>query len=144
MTPILHHARQAILIASLLGSTSLAQAEPGPANAAQPAQLSMAAELTDSYTTCYFNNNGSITWKWGLTASNGWYKFKGTWIKTKYTNGINKFSTTTSYSEIYQSCVNSQAYYNVSGNLFAIFTALSNTGDNYPIVVGGGELYPLY
>jgi hypothetical protein len=96
------------------------------------------------YTTCYFNNNGSITYKWGLTPSSSWYTFTGTWVKTPYTK-LDKFKTTVAYQEIYDSCVNSKSYYSVSGELFAIFAAGGwSTDANYPILLGGGELFPEY
>lgn len=96
-----------------------------------------------SNTACYFIDKGSVQWKWGLKSNNGWYEFSGDWITTTYTK-IEKFKTTVGYDEIYKSCENSKKYYGVTGDLFAIFAATSGAGSNYPIVVGGGELFPLY
>lgn len=138
-------------VAMLLAITNAAWAGSGPGDSDSPPPMAnavaMTAEATDSdssNTACYFNNNGSVTWQWGLKSDNGWYSFTGQWVTTPYTK-LQKFSTTTtSYDSIYQSCVNSQKYYKVDGQLFAIFAATSGAGSNYPILVGGGDVFPSY
>ncbi len=137
--------------ALLLAASTAALAGSGPGDSASPPPMAKAAAVaataTDSdssNTACYFNNNGSISWQWGLKSDNGWYSFTGQWVTTPYTK-VQKFSTTTTtYDSIYQSCANSQKYYKVDGQLFAIFAATSGAGSNYPILVGGGDLFPNY
>lgn len=130
----------------LLSGSAPLFAESGPEYEESPpasVQSTASTASSSSSTACYFNDNGSITWKWGLTSTNAWYYFSGDWVTTDHTK-IEKFSTTVSYDEIYQSCMSSQAYYSVPGNLFAIFAATSGIGKNYPILLGGGELFPQY
>lgn len=130
----------------LLSSSIPAMADPGPKDSKNPpafhsSTTSIASGSESSNTACYFNDNGNISWHWGLAPNNSWYSFPGSWITTPYTK-IQKFKTSTSYNEIYQSCEQSQKYYKFNGNLFAIFAATSGTGNNYPILLGGAELYP--
>lgn len=130
----------------LLSVSASLFAESGPEDSESPPDLLQPMASTtsgSSSTACYFNDNGSIRWTWGLTSSDAWYYFSGDWVTTGYTK-IQKFSTSVSYTDIYQSCMNSKMYYKVSGNLFAIFAATSSSGSNYPILLGGGELFPQY
>ena len=141
--------RLSVAMLLVVAQTTLAGAGPADSDSPPPiakaaAMAAGAADSESSNTACYFNNNGSITWQWGLKSDNGWYSFTGQWITTAYTK-VEKFSTTTTtYDSIYQSCVNSQKYYKVGGQLFAIFAATSGVGNNYPILVGGGDLFPNY
>ena len=140
-----------VSVAMLLAFANVALAGSGPGDSDSPppmmkaaAKAGTSAESDSSNTACYFTDNGSITWKWGLNSDNSWYSFAGQWLQTPYTK-VEKFSTTsTSYDAIYQSCVNSQKYYGVGGQLFASFAATSGVGSNYPILVGGGDLFPNY
>lgn len=101
-------------------------------------------DATTSYASCYFRtSSGSTTWQWALTVTDAYYTFPGDWITTPHT-GIEKFKTTTSYEDLYDACQYSKIYYGVNGTLYSIFAATSSIGYNYPIVVGGAELFPLY
>lgn len=136
----------------LLAASTSAFSGYGPGDSTSPPPIARAAAATATaetytYTTCYFidnkDNKDIITWNWGLKSDNGWYRLTGHWVKTPYTK-VEKFSTATTYDSIYQSCMNSQKYYKVGGQLFAIFAADSGSGHNYPILVGGGDLFPNY
>ncbi|WP_205525544.1 hypothetical protein [Pyxidicoccus trucidator] len=81
-----------------------------------------------------------MTWYWGLTSNFGYYSFSGDWVQTPYTNVL-KFRSTTPYSELCAACNNAKAYYGVPGNLYAFFASTSGWGSNYPIVLGGNELF---
>jgi hypothetical protein len=143
----LHRALRTVIWVSSLSASGMLLAEPGPKESAAPpaiARSRMTAVGADtSNTACYFKDGTNITWKWGLTSTNAWYSFSGNWIKTEYTK-VEKFKTTVSYNDVYSSCSNSQSYYKVKGNLFAIFAATSNVGSNYTILLGGGDLFPDY
>jgi len=132
------------------GADDSGSGNSGPGNSTNPPPISRSteamnmAESDSSNTACYFNDDGSISWKWGLKSDNGWYSFTGQWVTTPYTK-LTKFSTTTTtYESIYNSCVNSKKYYDVDGELFAIFAATSGIGKNYSILLGGGDLFPNY
>ena len=135
-----------VVLSCLLTAKSFQSKNRGPAVSANPPELPKgAASSPDStYTACYFrDSNGKVSWQWGLKSDNQWYSLSGQWIKTEFTK-LEKFETTESYASIYDSCENSKNYYKVSADLFAIFAANKGAGYNYPIVVGGGELFPLY
>ena len=96
-----------------------------------------------SSVACYFNNGKAITWRWGLTTANkeSFYSFPGEWKKTEYTKQ-KKFFSPVSYAAVFDSCTNAKKFYKEEGAVFAMFAAVSDTGANYPIVLGGTELYP--
>lgn len=147
MRPALKFIALSLMALSCLLRTELSESQTrGPKDKASPPELkrSTGAGASSSYTTCYFRDSkGSISWEWGLKSDNGWYSMSGNWITTSLTK-IQKFETTDSYESIYASCENSKKYYKVSGDLFAIFAATSGAGSNYPILVGGGELFSQY
>ena len=103
----------------------------------------MPAFADSSYIACYFNNNGSVTWQWGLNSDNSYYTFNGDWKTTPQTK-IEKFFSLEPYSNLCAACANAKKYYKVSGDLFGIFAATKNAGYNYPIVLNGIEVSPMY
>ena len=121
-------------------------AEPGPENSESPLaslQSAVSGTPTLSSITCYFNNKGEITWRWGLKSNYAYYYITGDWMKTKYTK-LEKFNTSASFDDIHLACMNAKVYYKESGELFAIFTAKNRIGYNYTILPGGNELFPEY
>ena len=123
--------------------SSAAQSVEAPAQPEAAAAAAAAAAAT-SNVACYFRkDDGTVSWQWGLTGSNAYFSFQGQWRKTDHTK-IQKFFSTAEYSDICDACKYAQAYYKETGNLFAIFAATSGAGYNYPVVLGGNEISPLY
>lgn len=97
-----------------------------------------------SYVACYFRkDDGSISWQWGLTGTNAYYSFTGEWKKTAHTK-ITKFFSSVDYSSLCDACTNAKSYYKESGTVFAMFAATTNAGSNFPIILGGNEISPLF
>ncbi len=140
----MRHLFETALLASLF---ALAGCSTGAMRASVEAPRVDLPELsTDagySYAACYFNDNGKVAWRWGLTPSNDYFSFGGEWKKTPYTK-LEKFVSSTPYPAISAACAQAQSYYGQPGTLFAVFAATKNIGSNYPIVMGGNELFPLY
>lgn len=98
---------------------------------------------SSSNVACYFRDgNGNVTWQWGLTSYSAYYSFAGDWVETPFTK-VMKFSSTTPYEELCAACNNAKIYYRISDSfhLYAFFASTSGWGRNYPIVLGGNELF---
>lgn len=115
---------------------------PSPARTA-PNPKSVKAAST-SNVACYFRtDDGKVSWQWGLTGANSYFSFSGEWKTTPYTKN-QKFHSATDYATICSACDYAKTYYKESGNVFAMFASVSNSGYNYPIVLGANEISPLY
>lgn len=143
-----------IVLVCLVCASAPLLADQGPNDDANPPALKRTATAatatatatagsTYTYTTCYFMDGSTVNWHWGLNDKNGWFNLTGDWVTTQFTK-LTKFKTSEVYDKIFNSCVQTQAYYKIKGNLFAIFAADYNGGSNFPILLGGGELFPVY
>jgi len=126
-----------ILFSLAAGAEQRRLPERGPA-------AELAAASGTSYVACYFRKpDNSVAWQWGLTNNNAYFQFVGTWADTPYTK-LKKFSSTALYEDLCAACAAAKTYYKQEGEVFAMFAATTNAGSNYPILLGGNELFPIY
>ena len=109
-----------------------------------PVGPSSAPSGTTTSLACYLQKGSDVTWQWGLNSNNSYYVLSGAWITTPYT-GLTKFVTSASRSELIAAANKSIGYYNRTGYTLQSMFASDGAGSyNYPIVIGGTELYPKY
>jgi hypothetical protein len=135
------HILKAIALSAMGAATVCTIGFTNPAAASGDAVHSSADKAS---TSCYFRDaEGRTTWELGLNADNTTYRFKGDWVVTPQTK-VEKFETTELYHNLYDSCIRAQTYHNARGALVAIFAAANSLSLDYPIVLNGEELFPLF
>jgi hypothetical protein len=107
-----------------------------------PRPVGAQATADTSSLRCYFQKGTAVTWGWGVTSDNAWFKMTGSWTKTPITK-LQKFFTTASSSELASAAENALRYYKLVGyTLVGFFAATQGAGGDYPIVSNGTELFP--
>ncbi|MGI2904445.1 hypothetical protein [Tolypothrix sp. VBCCA 56010] len=100
------------------------------------APISVASAFADepyAYPVCYFNDNGTRVYKWGLNVDDSWFVMRGHWEKNVDT-GNKKFVSDTLEKEVRLSCANSQEYYKVAGNPDGIYAAMDEEDSSHDLV----------
>ncbi|MGI2904444.1 hypothetical protein [Tolypothrix sp. VBCCA 56010] len=91
-----------------------------------------------AYPACYFKDNDTRDWKWGLFPDNNWFYMDGHWEKRNPTSDW-KFFSKTSKKDVESSCKKSQEYDEVAGNPDGIYAREDDK--NYDIVYEASTAY---